>query len=168
MKPVFIFFLLLCVIGINCTAVNKIYVVRHAEKGTEPANNQHLTEVGVKRAQALKDLLIDKKIVKIFSTNTNRAVETAYPLSKAINVEMQYYAMDTVQAFLQRLVNAKTNTLVIGHSNTILPMFDKLGLHHNLTSIGDFDYNNLFIINIKNGKAIKLEETTYGAVNIKN
>ncbi|MDQ6756760.1 MAG: hypothetical protein M3004_07470, partial [Bacteroidota bacterium] len=69
---------------------------------------------------------------------------------------------DTLTNFLQRLVHLKKNILVVGHSNTILPMLDGLHLSHNINVIPDNDYEDFFLVTIKNNKAIKLKESTYG------
>ena len=78
---------LLGLMTISCTSTSRIYVVRHAERGTPApgsnmaANNPPLSEAGEQRAQALKGLLQDKKVAYIFSTNTVRTMSTAQPLS---------------------------------------------------------------------------------------
>jgi 2,3-bisphosphoglycerate-dependent phosphoglycerate mutase len=149
---------------ISCKSTNEIYIVRHAEKSSEPANDPHLTDEGKLRAIALKDLLKDKNIKVIFSTATNRTAETATPLSNSINIPIQYYGNDTLPAFVQRLISLKQNALIVGHSNTVVFMINGLDLPHNVTAISDNDYDNLFIIKTENGKAIKITETTYGAV----
>ena len=41
-------------------------------------------------------------------------------------------------------------------------MLGELNLSHNITVISDDDYDKLFIITMKNGKAVSLKETTYG------
>lgn len=163
MKFIIVFFILLTAVCFSCQTSTKIYMVRHAEKDTEPVNNPHLTSAGLKRAEALRELLKEKNITHIFSTNTNRTTETALPLSKAIGIEIKYYGTDTLDRFLQHITSLKSNSLVIGHSNTLLPMLDKMNLQHNLKTIGDLDYDNLFIITVKNGKALKVKETTYGS-----
>ena len=130
-----------------CTST--IYIVRHAEKSTEPKNDPHLTVQGEQRAEALKIFLQNKKILQIFSTNTNRTKETATPLSNITNVRIQLYNNDTTSNFYKRIFLSKKNTLVVGHSNTILKMLDTLGLVRQVKSIGDNEYDNLFIVKVK-------------------
>ncbi|HEY8690832.1 MAG TPA: histidine phosphatase family protein [Chitinophagaceae bacterium] len=148
---------------ISCKSTNEIYIVRHAEKSTEPANDPHLTDEGKLRALALKDLLKDKNIQAVFSTATNRTVETATPLSSSISIPIQYYGNDTLPAFVQKIINGKKNALIVGHSNTVIFMINGLYLPHNITAIPDNDYDNMFVIKVKEGRAIKIIETTYGA-----
>ena len=160
------YLILLCALIFgSCQNTTKIYIVRHAEKNITPANDPQLSQAGLRRAEELKEVLKGKNIGNIFSTNTYRTRETAMPLSMQINVPMQLYVMDTVKRFLAHVSNMRTNVLVIGHSNTLLPMLDYLGVQHTVTAIGDYTYNNLFIVTVKKGKAVKVEETTYGAEN---
>jgi phosphohistidine phosphatase SixA len=148
----------------SCQNTNEIYIVRHAEKGTEPANNPPLTSEGKQRAEALKQLLKDKNIQVIFSTPTARTMETAKPLSNLVNVPIQFYNNDTMAVFLQKAIDLKKNVLIVAHSNTILPMLDALHLSHNVTSIPDNVFNNVFIIKTKGNKAEMVTETTYEAM----
>ena len=148
----------------SCQNTNDIYIVRHAEKSTEPAYNPPLTAEGKKRAETLKEILKDKNIKAIFSTPTVRTMETAVPLSNLINVPIQFYNNDTMAVFLQKIIDLKKNVLIVAHSNTILPMLDRLQLSHNITSIPDNVHNNIFIIKTKDNKAVTLTETTYEAL----
>ncbi len=151
----------------SCQSTNEIYIVRHAEKSAEPASDPHLTTDGKFRAETLKDLLKDKNIKAIFSTDKNRTVETATPLSRFLNLPIQNYGNDTLPRFLQGLIGSKKNTLVVGHSNTTVTMISSLRLPQNITYIPEDDYDNFFILKVKNGKAVKLTETTYGTVSPK-
>jgi phosphohistidine phosphatase SixA len=162
------FFLLLVACLSACTST--IYIVRHAEKSTEPKNDPHLTAQGEQRATALKILLQHKKIKKIFSTNTNRTKETATPISNFANVPIQIYNNDTTTNFYKHIFLSKKNTLVIGHSNTVLKMIDSIGLQKKIKTISDNEYDNLFIIKVKkycgycnNKFKASLIESKYGA-----
>jgi Fructose-2,6-bisphosphatase len=160
----FFLYILLLIIFTGCQSTHKIYIVRHAEKSAEPANDPHLTAEGKQRAEDLKTYLKDKNIKAIFSTETNRTIETGTPLSRLINQPIEYYNNDTLSYFLQKMLNLKKNVLIVGHSNTSVMMLDELKLPHTITFIPDNDYDNMAIIKVKKGKAIKLTETTYGAV----
>ena len=148
----------------SCETANKIYIVRHAERGIDPLNDPHITAAGKQRAETLKDILKDKKIRYIFSTQTNRTIETVTPLSKTNNISIQYYRNDTLPNFLQMLTHLKKNILVAGHSNTMIPILDGLHLLHSIASIPDSGYNNIFIVTVKNGKVVTLNESTYESI----
>jgi len=154
--------LLFSILATSCESTNNIYLVRHAEKSTEPANDPHLTKEGKQRAETLKDLLKNKNINAIFSTQTNRTIQTTTPLGGLINIPIQHYANNLLPGFLQSVISSKKNVLIVGHSNTLIPMIGSLNLPYAIKNIGDNDYANLFIIKVKRGKAIKITETTYG------
>jgi phosphohistidine phosphatase SixA len=142
--PMFLF-----VVIVLCGCTSTIYIVRHAEKSSDPKNDPHLTAQGEQRAEALKILLRNKKIQQIFSTNTNRTKETAMPISNLSNIPIQLYNNDTSLNFYKYIFLSKKNTLVIGHSNTVLKMLDSLNLQGKIKSIGDKEYDNLFIVKVK-------------------
>ncbi|WP_373331303.1 SixA phosphatase family protein [Salmonirosea aquatica] len=144
-------------------------MVRHAEKAATPANDPPLTAVGQQRAQALLDTLRNKNIEYIFSTNTLRTRSTAEPLSQAIGVPIEPYATDTLWEVARRLTKLRGgNVLVVGHSNTLLPLLDQLPVTHQKKTIPDSDYDNLFIVTVKRRflrpPLIRLEEGTFGAL----
>lgn len=164
-------FLIMGIFFSSCTST--IYIVRHAEKSTNPKSDPHLTAQGEQRAVALKVLLQKKKIKQIFSTNTNRTKETAMPISNFVHVPIQLYNNDTTLNFFRNIFISKKNTLVIGHSNTVLNMIDSLGLKRKIKTIADDAYDNIFIIKVKkycrsclNPFKASLKETKYGIVNL--
>jgi phosphohistidine phosphatase SixA len=164
---------LLFIISTLGACKSTIYIVRHAEKSTEPKNNPHLNAQGEQRAIALKALLQTKKIQQIFSTNTNRTKETGMPISSFTNVPIQLYNNDTTANFYKHIFLSKKNTLVVGHSNTVLKMLDSLRLSGNVKSISDNEYDNLFIVKVKkycasckNKFKARLIESKYGAPSV--
>lgn len=161
-----IFIALICTAGCfqSCQTTNEIYIVRHAEKATEPANDPVLTAEGQARAETLNDYFKDKNISALFSTQKQRTIATATPLSKSKHLPIEYYGNDTLKKFLQRVIELKKNAVIVAHSNTSVVMLSHINLPHTIKYIPEDDYDNLFIIKVRNGKAIKIIETTYGAV----
>ena len=157
-------FLLFSILSTSCKSTNNIYLVRHAEKSTEPTNDPHLTKEGKQRAETLKDLLKNKNINAIFSTQTNRTIQTTTPLGRLINIPIQHYGNDSLPGFLLSVISSNKNVLIVGHTNTLIPMIGSLNLPYAIKNIADNDYANLFIIKVKGGKAIKITETTYGTM----
>jgi len=146
---------------------SKLYIVRHAERGDTPPGNPHLSEAGKSRANELALILHNKRIHQIYATPYNRTVETATPLSKRINLPVQLYSNDTLTKLLLRVVQSQNNTLIVGHSNTILRMLDELQIpHDNVHTIPDNKFDYLFIVRIRFkspiGFTYKLKVTTYG------
>lgn len=108
------------------------YIVRHAEKATASPNMSSdvpLTDAGKARANKLRDLLKDKNIGFIFSTQTIRTTSTAKPLSELIGVPISIYnPRDTSAAFINQLKTIeKKNVLVVGHSNTVDDIVTSVG-----------------------------------------
>lgn len=146
-----------------------LYLVRHGEKATAPANDPPLTAAGQQRAEALRDSLRDQEIGVIYSTNTLRTRSTAEPLSQAIGVPIKPYNTDTLWEVARYLTKLRrTNVLVVGHSNTLLPLLDQLPVTHQKKEIPDSDYDNLFVVTVKRRflrpPLIRLQEKTYGAL----
>jgi phosphohistidine phosphatase SixA len=146
------------------------YVVRHAEKVIKPdatmmANDPPLTAAGQVRAEALKDLLKDKHIRFIFSTNTIRTKSTAEPLRVYLGISTETYGPRPDTAFIARLKSIKKNTLIAGHSNTVDDIVN--GLCNSVKVAGDLDdseYDNLFIVRYRKfvGTKISFERKKYG------
>ena len=151
-----IFFIAVTIIFSSCTAPTSYYIVRHAEKdagttmttGTVKTSDVPLSKQGTKRAEALRDELLGKKIKHIYSTNTIRTKSTVEPLSKSTGVPIQIY--NTVDSsFLQLLKNSKENILVVGHSNTVDDLVNALMNKKLLGDLPDHQYGDIFIVHKK-------------------
>ena len=144
------------------------YIVRHAEKVKPSAgssisvsNDLALSEAGKKRAEKLKEILLDKKIKYIFSTNTIRTLATAKPLSEAIGINTIQYNTGKNSAFIEQLKTLKKNTLIVGHSNTIDDVVNGLcNKNYIPADISDSVYDNLFIVKYC-GKNISFKQLKY-------
>lgn len=160
-------FVLSFLLFISAAAASQtVYIVRHAEKAAQAPNMSSdvpLSEAGVKRAEALKNLLLNKKIAYIFSTDKIRTKSTAKPLSDAIGVPVDLYNNDTLPKFIERVKALKKNVLIIGHSNTIDDIANALcGEKKVPNDFADTDYDNLLVVKFKK-KKILFEHKTYGA-----
>ena len=126
------------------------YVVRHAEKVDNSANPP-LSSLGTERAEDLKQLLADKGISAIYSTNFIRTQNTAKPLADAKGIITQIYKAspaDSMRVFIEKLKQIKgKNVLVVGHSNTTKYVVNGLFERDTLRSdIPDNDFDNLYIV----------------------
>src|SRR5438309_8528340 len=120
-------FLLLVLVSCRSTTY---YIVRHAEKETTNTmtSDVPLSSAGRERAEALKNELKNKNIRYIFSTNYNRTLSTAEPLRSELGLTIQLYDIkDTLDRFIDMLrkINGG-NVLIIGHSNTVNKIANKL------------------------------------------
>lgn len=145
--------------------VTKIFIVRHAEKGT--GNDPELTAEGNVRAGDLMRRLKNEGIQKIYVSRTHRSQQTADSMRIQLKIDTAYYTADTlcdnlVDAIIENGDFGKT-ILIIAHSNTIPQIIRKFGVsdypHGN---IPDSDHDQLFIITYSNEKA-KLKMMKYGA-----
>ena len=162
MRTIVIFLLAISFIFSSCQQKNYIYIVRHAEKSTEPSGDVYLSQQGRNRAHDLKKRLMHKRIAYIFSTKTNRTRETAQPLSDEIGIPINFYKNDGIGLLAKRCIALKQNILIVGHSNTLLPIIDSFHVTHAKRVVDDSEYNNLFIILLKKGKVVSCKESTYG------
>ncbi len=146
----------------GCTS--HFYFVRHAEKLDE-SEDPPLTQVGIQRANDLKDRLLNAGIDSIFATRYIRVQKTVEPLSIALGESITTYGTDTTYQFAQALKKIKGKDVVVaGHSNTIPEMV--LYLTGDSISIGHNDYDNLFIVKLQwslFGKKSRLTKETFGA-----
>jgi phosphohistidine phosphatase SixA len=112
-------------------------------------------------------MLGGKNIKNIFSTNTLRTISTAKPLKELfLNMPVQIYSSkpDSMDAFIQQLKSIrKGNVLIVGHSNTVDDIANKLsGKTVVPGDLKDNEYDNLFIIKRK-GKGFVFKAEKYGA-----
>jgi len=141
------------------------YVVRHAEKASQGPNmtsDVPLSDAGQQRALALREVLKDKKIDSIFSTNTIRTRSTAQATADLFKTTITNYGPMPNAEFIARLKAIKKNTLVVGHSNTVDDIVNGLTGQKSVPGdLADSQYDNLYVIKIK-GKKAKFENKKYG------
>ena len=155
----------------SCGSV-KYYIVRHAEKETasegttmNTPNDPPLSAAGRVRAIELRETLKGKGIEHIYSTNTIRTITTAQPLNElrsATTIGI-YNTRDSLDFFILELKAIKKgNSLIVGHSNTVDDIVNKLcGEVKVPGDLPDSEYDNLYIVT-KKGNRMKFENKTYG------
>jgi phosphohistidine phosphatase SixA len=164
--------LVLSIVLITTSCSQTIYVVRHGEKAlpegtsTMMKNDPPLSDAGKERAEALKEVLKTEKIGYIFSTNTIRTQATAEPTRAYFNLSIETYSPAPDSLFIHRLKTIKKNTLVVGHSNTVDDIVNKLcGATKIPGDLQDTEYDNLFVLK-KKGKKITFENRKYGKASL--
>jgi phosphohistidine phosphatase SixA len=102
------------------SCITHYYISRHAEKQCEQCDPCGLTNVGMARANALRDTLIKKNIDTIFTSSCLRTRLTAKPLAKALHKTTTTYP-DDINTFIENLKSFHTNVsiLVVSHSPQI-------------------------------------------------
>jgi broad specificity phosphatase PhoE len=127
-------------------AQEAIYIVRHAERLDQSPDSSLSTE-GVGRAYKLRDLLREAGVTQVFTSERKRTIETAKPLADALRLTPQQVPAEDRGALVSRLAALKPQdrALVVGHSNTVPELLIALKVTTPVT-IGDADYDNLFIV----------------------
>lgn len=141
-----------------------IWLVRHAEKADTPAANPPLTRLGQQRAKLLTKNLNGDKISAVYITNFTRTAQTAKPVIDKYNLTPIVYDASDVKNLAAKILqeNKGKNVLIVGHSNTIVPTIVALGGESPFASLSEEDYDILFKVTVKNGKA-DLEMSYYGS-----
>lgn len=113
---------------------NLVVVVRHAEKGSEPASDPALSAAGQQRALALAAALESTHITSIITTPYRRTRETAMPLARRLGLVPQVVAPksgESAEAHVADVValvrKQSGQVLVVGHSNTAPEIVRALG-----------------------------------------
>lgn len=140
------------------------YVVRHAEK-QDNSNNPPISSAGQQRAIALRDLLINKGIDSIYTTQFLRTQQTAQPLATALSKSLNVLSADFTNLLLRRLkkLNGK-DVLVVNHSNLVPQIVFALS-GETVPAITEQQFSNLYIIKVEKGLVNHktLQHTSYGA-----
>jgi phosphohistidine phosphatase SixA len=125
-----------------------IYVVRHAEKmltGDDP----ELSMAGKARATKLGQLLSEKDIKHVFSTDYVRTIATIEPTARTAGVEIQIYSPKNNAEFVQQLKDLDGNILVVGHSNTVSQLANEfVGKAEKYPELDESEYNYIYIISL--------------------
>lgn len=117
MTKLILFLLLAFLYSYPAFSADVIYFTRHAEK-EDNGKNPNLNDKGRKRASNIAILLSSADIAHIFSTNYNRTLQTAKPLSEYLGIKVELYNPKDLKVFAEELKNITGNILVVGHSNT--------------------------------------------------
>ncbi|GAB5454003.1 MAG: phosphoglycerate mutase family protein [Henriciella sp.] len=133
-------------------AQHEIYLVRHAEKqtGDDPA----LTDAGKVRAETLAELLSDKGLTQIYSSDYKRTRETAAPIAERTRLEVQLYDPSDLDAFAETLKSTEGVLLVVGHSNTTPPLAAALGGDPGTPIDESTEYDRLYVIDLSGAEPV--------------
>ncbi|MFT4532864.1 MAG: broad specificity phosphatase PhoE [Saprospiraceae bacterium] len=148
----------------NCKTCKIIYLVRHAEKDTVPANNPILTEEGYSRSHRLAQIFKSTRLDAVYSTLYNRTMHTVDSLTTMKGLSTQIYQPKDLKDLSEKLL-AKSNAnmvLISGHSNTT-PAFAStlMGEKHFEQGFDESDYDNLLIVNVDNKGEKKLYQLRF-------
>ncbi len=152
-----------------------VFLVRHAEKASAPADDPPLTDAGRQRAAELARILLPEHLTAVFTSQYRRTAETAAPLvaSTGLSPAAVFLAADraapggvspaSIRELVDRILDLRGGRiLVVGHSNTLPLVIVALG-GPALTPISDGDYDDLFVLRIPDGGEARLERRRYGS-----
>jgi len=133
------------------SSVRTVFLVRHAERASA-APDSLLSPAGQKRAECLARTLKDAAIKQIFITDVKRTEQTATPLAAALKIKPTVIPAKDPNALIRGIAyGAQGNVLVVGHSDT-LP-FVLARLKAGTVTVGENQYDQLFVVNITDGAA---------------
>jgi broad specificity phosphatase PhoE len=141
-----------------------IILVRHAEKNAGMTPDVLLNPSGEERARELARALKDAKIGAIFTTEVRRTQQTAEPTATEFHLQPIVIPAKDIDALVSRLqaLPADETALVVGHSNTVPMLVERLG--GAAPAMSDAEYDRLVVVvTSKQGKPVILT-LRYGAV----
>jgi broad specificity phosphatase PhoE len=140
-----------------------VFLVRHAEKGTEGADPS-LSDAGRKRANALAGMLADAGITAIFSSEFHRTQETAAPLAERLGIKVTVVPGKDIDGLVARVRELKpgARALVVGHSNTIPVLASRL-TGAKAAEMPDSEFDRLYVATLRGTGQGDLVVMHYGA-----
>ena len=151
----------------SATAPVVVYLVRHAEKDISDPKNEDpgLTPAGMERAEALRAMLEGQEVDALYATKYIRTKNTLKPLADSRQLEVrQYEAHDFNNLKQQILQHHRGETVVVaGHSNTVLPIMEALGVKRPVAEISENKYDHVFKVTVAPDGTATVEASLFGA-----
>jgi broad specificity phosphatase PhoE len=149
-----------------------VILVRHAEKGSQPAQDPPLTEGGSERAKALVGVARDAGVSAIITTQFERTRKTAEPTAIALHITPEVVAAGPAAQHAkavadQVMKHAGGTVLVVGHSNTIPAIVGALGAPQP-RDLCDSEYDQVFVVILGDAGPPRLIRSRYGAPNVED
>ena len=127
--------------------MKKVLLVRHADIDLPPAVvDPPLNAAGQKRAVELAHLLSATGVTAVLTSNFIRTKQTVAPLGTQSGIQPQQAPPPTDLAKLMRAGSFGDVVVIAGHSNTIPEMTDALGVPAPPPTIGEREFDNLFVV----------------------
>lgn len=149
-----------------------VIVVRHAEKADHPRKDPGLTVAGVQRAAVLADLLEQRGVDLIITSELRRSRETAANIAARSGLQPRVVPVNSkggLDAHIREItmlvgrLEPGTTTLVVGHSFTIEPLLAAFGVSGGAGLYAETDYSKLFEVTISEDGSTSLARGNYGA-----
>lgn len=139
----------------NGDSPTTLILVRHAEKTADGTADPGLTRAGRQRAEQLAYVLKHMDLSAIYATPYRRTRQTAAPTASSRNMPILSYAADEEEFAGKAAADfAGGMVLIVGHSNTIPRLINRLIGADAYAQLPEHVYDNLFIVTIgTNGRA---------------
>ncbi len=138
-----------------------IYIVRHAEKilvGDDP----QLNVAGTVRSKKLAQILEEKDIQHIYSTNTIRTKATVQPLADKLGILIETYDVKNHDNLEKDLRTRKGDAVVVGHGNSIHHVVNYfVGSGEKYPELEDIAYNYIFVVTLFENGSSSAERKLY-------
>jgi len=144
-------------------SVTTVILVRHAEKNTQMLGaDPPLTAAGILRAHELARVLGDARISAIYVTPWQRSRLTAQPL--ATRLADTLIVVDAIDETVERVRTRHPGqtVLVVGHSNTVPQIVQKLG-GEEIPPFTEGEYDRLVVVTLVPGRPTRVLALRYGA-----
>jgi phosphohistidine phosphatase SixA len=165
-----------------------LLLARHAEK-QDDSTNPDLTPRGLARAEALADIAIDLNVAAVYSTDFCRTAQTAQPTASRLGMPIVVQALSGATDSLEHCTPAISSpvlflgsplddvadllswileqhpgktVLIVGHSNTVPQMLERLGV--GAFQIADDEYDRLFLVTLDAKYGARVVEQSYGEI----
>lgn len=141
-------------------------VVRHAEKieqDPDDPDDPALDASGLRRADALAELLAKVPLSAVYATPTRRARQTAEPLARRHGLEVRDYDPAQPPSALATVLHTRhagATVLVVGHSNTVPGIVSALCACP-MAPLTEQDYGDLFEVRIAANGASTLDRRRF-------
>lgn len=142
---------ILSLLSAQAWSFQTIFMVRHGEKVDE-SRDPELSAQGKQRALNLANILRDAEVKHIYVTEFQRTQMTALPLAQNAQLSLRQYAAKESRALGKQLASMDVNTLVVGHSNTLLDILLGLGIS-NAKAVADDEYDRLIVVHLNKNAA---------------
>lgn len=147
-----------------------VYVVRHAEKASEPQRNPGLTRPGSERATALARALAGVELTGIITSQFARTRATAAPVAMATGIEpvVIRYRPGDFEAHGQAVAAGIRErfpggvVLVVGHSDTVPWIILALGGPSMEALCEETEFASLFELVVEAGAPTRMKRSAYG------
>ena len=135
---------------LNINGVLETQTNRLAQKALVVDEDPVLSEAGQQRALRLATMLGSEKIDAIYVSDTRRSQLTAAPLAARLGVPVTVRSGQDIEGLLadigERHVGGRV--VVVGHSNTVPVIIDKLTRGSSAVSLADEEYDALFVVTV--------------------